>query len=898
MPQTPRGRVKIQGVGWYKFPDEMTDAEIESEIQNYILPEAWKKDPKGMFAAYTTPEQQKAFAQSEKSMEKPKDPGVVRTLVTDTAMIPAGIIKGAIHASYTPPWQTVKGAVTGWWDTYNRLLDEAQKDREQAWKEMKRGDYKMAAGDFGAAFGRTIAAPWGPFGAAAVGTGEIMHDKPGQAIGETIMQTAPGLVGEALRPVARAAKTAITANRLGPERVAQLNEFEARASAGLPKGAPPRATLSRGERSGNVPLRTAERSLAHVSIGSEPVATRHYTALETELERQAKESTAKVAPRAVKGEVDAGRAIENEFEGYINQNRGLARNEYSYVENKAAANKQTLRLGQQRVVSSTGKVSWVPITDDFEAPVALKPIRASLRPLYERMDKLLTIAQKEQNPGWKALSDVMRDTDELTGKPRIYKNAMALEGDLQAIKKLTRESVRSKLLTGQPAAVGLRVINAAEQQLGRVLNRLEPGLYARLQKGRAFAQRYIQADELLTKLMGGTGRGGTPEPASIFRAMVSDNDAHFAQLQRIDHVAPQASRELARGYFEGMLQDAFNTPSGRMGNTARLVRNWDALGAKTKELWLGPKLTKELDTVFENMKTLVPAEGSPTGWRLPIVEGIAGIGNMVASLMSGHPIDAASAAGHAAFAAGGMNILARVLFREGGGSALWRVINPTTTSLAFRAAVHELEGMGVVAAREEMDRVERERSRKGGQPSAPAQPKQGASAQPLPPITPEGRQEAAQFGIPAEASQKLGAVAQRLDPQGQYPMLARAMRITAGIESTGRQIDPKTGKIITSPKGALGMMQIMPDTARLYGGDPTNEDQNMVIGGKILRDLMARYRNDMPKVFAAYNSNPKTVDYYHGVPPRDKIKETYDYVVKAMRGLGVDWPGSAMAATR
>ena len=69
------------------------------------------------------------------------------------------------------------------------------------------------------------------------------------------------------------------------------------------------------------------------------------------------------------------------------------------------------------------------------------------------------------------------------------------------------------------------------------------------------------------------------------------------------------------------------------------------------------------------------------------------------------------------------------------------------------------------------------------------------------------------------------------------------------------------------------------------------------MGGVLLRDLMVRYNNDMPKVFAAYNSNPKTVDAYGGVPPKDKIPETYNYVVRAMRGLGVDWPGPAAAAT-
>jgi soluble lytic murein transglycosylase-like protein len=86
----------------------------------------------------------------------------------------------------------------------------------------------------------------------------------------------------------------------------------------------------------------------------------------------------------------------------------------------------------------------------------------------------------------------------------------------------------------------------------------------------------------------------------------------------------------------------------------------------------------------------------------------------------------------------------------------------------------------------------------------------------------------------------------------------------------------------TSPKGALGLMQLMPQTAAQYGADPRNPEQNVDAGTHYLRVLMDRYRrfgNSMTRVIAAYNAGPGKVDRYHGVPP---FRETRRYVVRVL----------------
>jgi soluble lytic murein transglycosylase-like protein len=88
-----------------------------------------------------------------------------------------------------------------------------------------------------------------------------------------------------------------------------------------------------------------------------------------------------------------------------------------------------------------------------------------------------------------------------------------------------------------------------------------------------------------------------------------------------------------------------------------------------------------------------------------------------------------------------------------------------------------------------------------------------------------------------------------------------------------------------SPKGAIGLMQLMPSTAQQFGVDPTNPEQNIDGGTRYLRFLIDRYhrcRDWMRRVIAAYNAGPAMVDRYRGVPP---FPETRQYVARVLSFL-------------
>ena len=81
-----------------------------------------------------------------------------------------------------------------------------------------------------------------------------------------------------------------------------------------------------------------------------------------------------------------------------------------------------------------------------------------------------------------------------------------------------------------------------------------------------------------------------------------------------------------------------------------------------------------------------------------------------------------------------------------------------------------------------------------------------------------------------------------------------------------------------SPKGAMGVMQLMPDVAKEYGvADPFSSGQSITAGAQHLRQLMRRYKGDLTLVAAAYNAGIGTVSRYGGVPP---YAETQEYVAK------------------
>ncbi len=88
-----------------------------------------------------------------------------------------------------------------------------------------------------------------------------------------------------------------------------------------------------------------------------------------------------------------------------------------------------------------------------------------------------------------------------------------------------------------------------------------------------------------------------------------------------------------------------------------------------------------------------------------------------------------------------------------------------------------------------------------------------------------------------------------------------------------------------SPKGAQGMMQLIPATARRFGvANAFNPKQNVEGGVRYLHYLLELYNGDYPKAIAAYNAGENAVARYGGIPP---YPETRNYVIQVAKNLKV-----------
>jgi soluble lytic murein transglycosylase-like protein len=143
--------------------------------------------------------------------------------------------------------------------------------------------------------------------------------------------------------------------------------------------------------------------------------------------------------------------------------------------------------------------------------------------------------------------------------------------------------------------------------------------------------------------------------------------------------------------------------------------------------------------------------------------------------------------------------------------------------------------------------------------------------------------EAEEYTPPAPAA-AVAVVPVAAAPVGDlYEQTAKRHGLPAALVRSVVKAESNYRADAVSPKGAIGLMQLMPGTAKILGVDPADPAQNVDAGTRYLRELLARYEDkddQVVRAIAAYNAGPGAVDKYHGVPP---YRETQDYVRRVLK---------------
>ena len=150
------------------------------------------------------------------------------------------------------------------------------------------------------------------------------------------------------------------------------------------------------------------------------------------------------------------------------------------------------------------------------------------------------------------------------------------------------------------------------------------------------------------------------------------------------------------------------------------------------------------------------------------------------------------------------------------------------------------------------------------------------------------------FVPPAETLPAASQAAPEPGPLPQVPQDPRAMVREAALRSglppefveSVAQVESGFRPEAVSPKGAIGVMQLMPGTARMLGADPADTAQNIDAGTRLLRELLLKYDGDVVKALAAYNAGEGAVERYQGLPPYNETRWYVKKVIDAYQKAG------------
>lgn len=543
---------------------------------------------------------------------------------------------------------TVKGIGQGIAD---RTTEESAKAREAG----KKGDY---LGEVGHSIA-SVPVVGGLLSDLGTDAMNAVHGKWGKPAAHMIEMLAPK-ASERFLPASVTAQPLVrNVNNAVEERALQKLEGKVRMTA--------------GQRFGNKGLQRVEAGMTNLA-GSSGRAHDFYAGAQEDIATTGRNEAANAGEKKL-GRVGAGERVQDRLQDRFVKLKTQADRLYDKVRAATATNKVTVQTGTKPtgLVGPSGQALTTPVTQVFDSPVALAPMRTQLETIHKELMANLPEVRRANSPAFQALDNFMKsDADHMS--------AMEFDKFLGALKSISRDG-KSEFLTSQSQALARKMINEGEAGLDTALKGAGPNAATQLKSARNVVKSYYETGELRARYKG--------DPASVYKRLAQGDDIRFKELTRLQKLAPHEVKQIGRTYLEGMINKA--TREGGFGRSAGILADWDRLGPQTKELLYGKQITEDIDDFLIGAKRLTrPVNASESGHMVYALTALGAIGPALAggihAMITGdasHLLTAAQATGSAVAVP---NILSRVMFSPGGAKALTKAITIPVKSPAYNAA--------------------------------------------------------------------------------------------------------------------------------------------------------------------------------------------------------------------
>jgi propanediol dehydratase small subunit len=225
-------------------------------------------------------------------------------------------------------------------------------------------------------------------------------------------------------------------------------------------------------------------------------------------------------------------------------------------------------------------VAEAPIMERVPLPVDLRNAKAELRPVVDRLNRQMPVAQVRASTGMKALQNIMDAADFLP--------LSVADTDLSAIKAAARGADLPELRT-LSQGLAANAVQKMEDAVSSGVAQAGPEAQAARDAGRAATAAKYDTGAVLKQLL--------QEPVQAFNQLRYPGDSGVTFLRDVSREAPAEMPKVGRAVLQGLLEEA--QASGEFQGGKQLLKNWQKLGPETKKiLFKNPAMIQDLDNFF------------------------------------------------------------------------------------------------------------------------------------------------------------------------------------------------------------------------------------------------------------------------------------------------------------